>query len=117
MSATLALALALSMNQAPEPAATPADAARVMPPASSAAWTASDEEINRGLIQAFERSPERRVCASYTVTGTRQPREVCGTLQSWFNSRTPGEVRRRRAPYYLIEEVKERRAEARFQRQ
>ncbi len=107
----LALIAALALQAAAvDPAAAPA-----LPPSGSAAWTASDEEINRGLLQAFERDPNRRVCATYTPTGTVNPRSVCGTLNQWFRQRTSAEVRSRRAPHYLIEEVKEQRARARAQ--
>lgn len=105
----LIAALALTTTPASPTVAAPSS----LPPAASAVWSASDEEINRGLMQAFERDPNRRVCATYTPTGTQTPRSVCGTLSQWFNQRTSGEVRGRRAPHYLIEEVKERRARAR----
>lgn len=104
-----AIALATAAQAEAATASTPT----TLPPASSQAWTASDEAINRGLLQAFAQDPRRRVCATYTPTGTNTPRSVCGTLQSWFNQRSEGEVRGRRAPAVLIEEIKERRSRAR----
>lgn len=99
---------------APASQAPTAQASR-LPPQDSGAWTASDEEISVGLVAAYARDPNRRVCATYTPTGQRIPRSVCGTLSSWFNGRTRSEVSRNRAPYILVDEVKARRVRARSQ--
>lgn len=119
MIAVIAAAL-LTTSPAPTtatPAAptAPAAAAPRLPPQTSGAWSASDEEISRGLVAAYRQNPQRRVCATYTITGSSQPRSVCGTLQSFFNQRNEGEVRRNRAPQRLIDEIKEQRARARQQ--
>lgn len=116
MSAVATLALLVALSQAPEPPADTPAAAANRSPTGSAAWSASDEEISRGLVAAHAQDPQRRVCATYTRTGERQRRSVCGTLQSWFNSRTEDEVRNRLAPNYLVEEVKQQRARARARR-
>ncbi len=110
MIAVLAAAL---LTAAPVASATPA--APRLPPQTSEAWSASDEEISRGLVAAYRQTPQRRVCATYTMTGSAQPRSVCGTLQSFFNQRNEGEIRRNRAPQRLIDEIKTQRARARQQ--
>ena len=79
----------------------------------SGAWTASDEAISRGLVSAWRATPNRRVCATYTATGSHVPISVCGTLESFFAGRTRAEVAGQRAPSRLIDEVKRQRLRAR----
>jgi hypothetical protein len=72
----------------------------------------ADEDIRRDLFEALARNPEQRVCTNQTLTGSRQPRRTCGTLQHWFAERTSAEVQAREAPWQLVEEIKRQRRKA-----
>jgi hypothetical protein len=65
-----------------------------------------DTRIEQELFKALKANPEQVVCAVPRGTGTRMPQPVCGSLQRWFNARTPAEISRDRAPWQLVEEVK-----------
>ena len=77
-----------------------------------AALPASDLDIQRALWAAYQSNPEKNVCVTRTLTGSHQPRQVCGTLQRWFAARTPDEVSRKEPPSPLVEGIKEERRKA-----
>lgn len=112
----IALALALALTgQAEDPQAAGPAAPQATTSQTSSAWSATDEEINRGLVSAWRSNPQRRVCAQWTPTGTSVPRAICGTLDEFFRQRSRAEVAQNRAPFRLIDEVKRQRALARTQ--
>ena len=66
----------------------------------------TDVRIEQELVKAWKANPEQVVCAVPRKTGTRLPQPVCGTLQVWFDARTPEELFQERAPWQLVEEIK-----------
>ena len=96
--------LVLLLAAAEPTAAIDTERARAM-----AALPASDLDIQRGLMAAYQANPNKNVCVNRTMTGSRQPRQVCGTLASWFENRLPGEVARNEPPFQLVEGIKEQR--------
>jgi hypothetical protein len=89
---------------ATEPVANP-----VEPNPALLALPAADEDIRRALFEMHVQDPERRVCTTQILTGSRQPRKTCGTLKEWFATRKPGDVQANRAPWQLVEEIKKQR--------
>ena len=110
----LAVVLAAALAGSSPSGAPPAEATKLNPEQvrALAALPASDEDINRSLIEMLERDPERVVCSIRTHTGSRQPRTSCATLRAWFANRRPGEIRNNDAPWQLVEEIKEQRKKA-----
>lgn len=111
MSFLIALAAGAAIAAA-QPSPTPSAPAGADPAARAArlaALPSADRDIDAGLWRALEIAPDRVVCASRTPTGTKMPRQTCGSLRSWFASRRVAEIRERRAPWQLIEEIKEQR--------
>ncbi|MBW3560230.1 MAG: hypothetical protein KY446_04785 [Proteobacteria bacterium] len=85
------------------------------PSARTQALTAlpsSDLDIQRALWAAYQTTPNKSVCVNRTLTGSRQPRQVCGTLDQWFRARTPSEVSRNEPPFQLVEGIKDQRRKA-----
>ena len=80
--------------------------------AALAQLPAADLDIEKALWRALESNPERVVCSARVETGSRQQQQTCGSLRRWFDARTPGEVADKRAPWQLIEEIKEQRRKA-----
>ena len=66
----------------------------------------NDRRIEQELFKAWKANPEQVVCAVPRSTTTRMSQPVCGSLQSWFNSRSMAELSKDRAPWQLVEEVK-----------
>ena len=98
---------------ASDPATVEASAMKVSDKTEAlAALPASDLDIQRALWAAYQSNPEKNVCVTRTLTGSHQPRQVCGTLQRWFAARTPDEVSRREPPSPLVEGIKEERRKA-----
>ena len=60
----------------------------------------------------LERDPERVLCSVRVGTGSRQPRTTCSSIQRWFNARRPDEIAEGKAPWQLVEEIKEQRRKA-----
>lgn len=113
MSWIIALAAAAAAASGPAPsAATDAQPAKADRTAALAKLPAADVDIERALWRALEADPERIVCSSRVATGSHQQRQTCGSLQRWFDARTPGEIAAKRAPWQLIEEIKEQRKKA-----
>ena len=110
----LTLALATLVMTA-QPGAGAPDAATPAPLVRSStllALPSADEDIRRALLQSHAQQPERRVCTLQVLTGSRQPRQICGTLREWFQQRTPAEVQADEAPWQLVEEIKRQRRKA-----
>ena len=107
MSLLIALATAAAIAGSPPAAAPETDeAARAARAARLAGLPAADRDIQVGLWRALETDPKRVVCASHIATGTKMPRQTCGSLQEWFDARTPGEIAERMPPSQLVEEIK-----------
>lgn len=79
---------------------------------SLAALPASDLDIRRALLAAHQATPEKSVCVTRTLTGSKQPRQICGTLARWFAARSAGEVAQGHPPSQLVEGIKEERRKA-----
>ena len=94
---------------APPPASEGVDPARAQ---ALAALPASDEDIRRSLFEMLARDPERVVCSVRVGTGSRQARTTCSSLRRWFNARRPDEIAEGKAPWQLVEEIKDQRRKA-----
>ena len=105
ISPIIAIALALSGS------ATTARTTPAYVPGSEAA-RASDEDIERALWSLLRTDPERVVCTQQMLTGSRQPRAVCGSVKRWFDARPAAEKASESAPWQLVEEIKKKRSEA-----
>ena len=80
--------------------------------AREAADRSTDIEIEEALWRALETDPDRVVCTTQMILGSRQQKAACGTIQRWFDARQPSEVARKKAPWQLVEQVKKGRKEA-----
>ena len=66
----------------------------------------SDLRIEQELFRLWKEQPQRVVCAVPPKTGTRLPQPVCGSVERWFNARTPEAIAAGRAPWQLVAEIK-----------
>lgn len=73
---------------------------------------AGDAAIREALLQEYRTNPERKVCIQRVLTGSRQPRTICGTLNEFFAQRSVGEISAGDPPSELVEQVKESRRKA-----
>lgn len=106
ISLVAAAVIAAGAGAAPEPAKTP-----TYVPGSQAA-RATDDDIERALWGLLQTDPERVVCTEQILTGSRQPRAVCGSVKRWFDARPADEKAGERAPGPLVEEIKKQRSKA-----
>ncbi len=67
---------------------------------------ATDIEIEKALFQLLDTDPQRVVCTRRAPTGTRVPRVTCGSVERWFNARTPEDKADKRAPWQLVDQIK-----------
>jgi hypothetical protein len=88
----------------------------VAPSAALLALPAADEDIRQALFEMHVQDPERRVCTTQVLTGSRQARQTCGTLKEWFATRSPGDVLANKAPWQLVEEIKKQRRKVNVRR-
>ena len=104
VAATFAVALSgqpMAVSNTPEQA-----------PAAAPAARATNADIEDALWKLLETDPERVVCTEQMITGSRQPRAVCGSVKRWFNARTPTEKATRQPPWQLVEEITKNRKKA-----
>lgn len=75
-------------------------------PKRAAVESMSDKVIEDQLFQLLETQPDRVVCAVPRKTGSRMPKPVCGTVERWFNARTPAEIAAGKPPWRLMDEIR-----------
>ncbi len=66
----------------------------------------ADVVIEKALFRLLETDPQRVVCTRRAPTGTRVPRVTCGSVERWFDARTPEDKLEERAPWQLVEQIK-----------
>ena len=69
----------------------------------------TDKVIEDQLFALLESQPDRVVCAVPKKTGSRMPKPVCGTVERWFNARTPAEIAAGKPPWRLMDEIRKNR--------
>jgi hypothetical protein len=110
--AFLVLAVAAPAAVAQEQATTVEGVVVNAPKAGLTPEELNDRRIEQELFKAWKANPQQVVCAVPRSTTTRMAQPVCGSLQSWFNSRSMAELSKDRAPWQLVEEVKKNKRKA-----